>query len=747
MNVLSRLSFRYPVATVLASVACIIAALHFYSQLKPDNSTHNWFSADSTTYKAYKDFVDAFTDDVNIVVVYQNPDLFSPPQLTLNRELTHRLSELDNVKQVSSLSNAKVLVNNGLRLAWVPLIPKQVLDPGRLRRVSEKNALVRKRWLSQDGQSTVLKVTLRALDDRAINKTMQDIKALLRLDSFSVNEYRLAGLIPIVHEMDRVSKGQGNEFLLINMGIMLILLTVAFRSLLLSILCVFSAVASSVLSMGVFAAVGNTSNIVSSIMPMLILVIGVADSVHIISYFRSNNTQNVSNHRSLARALKLALRPCLFTSLTTAIAFLTFTISDIPPLANMGLYTSLTLVIPFVVSFSLLPSLILITGRFARMNKSFSTDYYKTYSDFIFKQKNLLALVLLVAVALSLFGLPKVNFETDQIKYLAKSNPARQAIEDLQEWFGAAIYPVEVIIQGENPEVFHDKKTLSALFKLQDQLAKLEPVREVFSTKDILQHVVYIINDKAVFDIQHLSDRFIARVLENSQKGSERFISLENSQYRISLQCRWLSNEELQHLWADIKQASLSLQTFGLTTSITGQAVLDADINKRLISSQISSFVSSLLLIFLTMLLMFKRWKIALLAMLPNLLPVLVTLGSMGWIGVKLDVATVLIAAVSLGIAIDDSIHFLHAYTRQLSRGKSVSIALKSALDSVGKPILITSLVLICGFLSMVNSTFVPLVYLGIFFSVNVMIAYLADVILIPAFMSLFRTSMRQNSS
>jgi predicted RND superfamily exporter protein len=172
--------------------------------------------------------------------------------------------------------------------------------------------------------------------------------------------------------------------------------------------------------------------------------------------------------------------------------------------------------------------------------------------------------------------------------------------------------------------------------------------------------------------------------------------------------------------------------------SVTGQAALDADINKRLINSQISSFAISLLLIFLTILLMFRRLRIALLAMLPNILPVLVTLGTMGWLGVKLDVATVLIAAVSLGIAIDDSIHFLHAYLRQISAGNDVPAALKNALDSVGKPILITSLVLICGFLSMINSSFVPLVYLGIFFSLNIFIAYVADVIFVPALISMF---------
>ena len=158
-----------------------------------------------------------------------------------------------------------------VKRTWVPLISKHIEDPSRLRRIAEKNALITKRWLSTDGHTTVIKVTLKEVDDIAVSKTLQNIKAVLRQKNFAQNQYSLAGLIPVMHEMDQVSRQQANDFLLTNMGIMLILLIFAFRSFLLSLVCVSSAVFSSILAMGLYAAAGNTSNIISSIMPMLIL--------------------------------------------------------------------------------------------------------------------------------------------------------------------------------------------------------------------------------------------------------------------------------------------------------------------------------------------------------------------------------------------------------------------------------------------------------------------------------------------
>jgi predicted RND superfamily exporter protein len=175
----------------------------------------------------------------------------------------------------------------------------------------------------------------------------------------------------------------------------------------------------------------------------------------------------------------------------------------------------------------------------------------------------------------------------------------------------------------------------------------------------------------------------------------------------------------------------------GLSYFYTGTVPMFVSINRRLTNSQISSFLVSFTCIFLLLLLLFRKLRLAFLGMIPNILPVVTTVGIMGLVGVAMDVATVLIAAISLGIAVDDTIHFLWAFRDRQMRGASDLAALDLAVRAVGRPLILTSLVLVAGFLTMTFSSYLPVVFLGVFVSLNVLLAILLDIILLPALISL----------
>lgn len=170
-----------------------------------------------------------------------------------------------------------------------------------------------------------------------------------------------------------------------------------------------------------------------------------------------------------------------------------------------------------------------------------------------------------------------------------------------------------------------------------------------------------------------------------------------------------------------------------------------ANLNDRLIKSQINSFTISFLLIFIMILLFTRNWLLAPLGMIPNVLPVITTLGIIGFLGVKLDVATVLIAAISLGIAVDDTIHLIHAIISNQKQGKSMPDCLSIAIQHVGRPLVRTSVILIGGFSVMMFSNFLPLVYFGAFVSLNVLFAILYDIILLPALLNLLHGGKQCN--
>jgi predicted RND superfamily exporter protein len=207
-----------------------------------------------------------------------------------------------------------------------------------------------------------------------------------------------------------------------------------------------------------------------------------------------------------------------------------------------------------------------------------------------------------------------------------------------------------------------------------------------------------------------------------------------------------LDNEQLDGLVQRLKNSIEPMcEKAGLSIYFTGFSIMFSNLNDRLIKSQINSFTISFLLIFIMILLFTRNWLLALLGMIPNVLPVTTTLGIIGFLGVKLDVATVLIAAISLGIAVDDTIHLIHAIISNQKQGKRMPDCLSIAIQHVGRPLVLTSVILIGGFSVMMFSNFLPLVYFGAFVSLNVLFAILYDIILLPALLNLFHRGKQCN--
>ncbi|MBE0676844.1 MAG: MMPL family transporter [Bacteroidales bacterium] len=211
------------------------------------------------------------------------------------------------------------------------------------------------------------------------------------------------------------------------------------------------------------------------------------------------------------------------------------------------------------------------------------------------------------------------------------------------------------------------------------------------------------------------------------------FVSEDGMNIRTTIRTALLNDREEIILLDEIEAIFRdSFNGTGVKLYVTGMATVFAHLSSRLVESQVRSFSFTFIVIFFMFLLLFRSIRMAMICMLPNILPVLCTLGIMGIANIQLDVATILIATVSFGIAVDDTIHFAVTY-KEFLIGSDKMGAVNNTLVSVGRPLVITSLLLTVGFLSMIFSSYRPIVFMGLFLSLNIILALLCDLILLPA--------------
>lgn len=736
---------RYAWLVILINV--IMAGFFIYqmSKLEVDNDLEIWFGRSDPEFKEYKDFKDRFGSDESIILIYKNQNLFSKEQLDLNRELTEELDSMPGVKSVVSLSSIQVpglvAVKKGfsikMEMGMVPLIPRNPDSYDTLRqKITDQEIFVRN-IISQDGKTTGIVIVPESKDIEVRKKMIQDIDKLVNSKRYASNHYSFFGSIPIIAESNRISGQETRNFLVFCIILIFALLLYYIRNLILALIPILASLFSVAWTFGIFSLTGHSTNMVAAMIPLIILVLNIALSVHILSRYQHYCLRMGSGRKAIILAINSVFKPCLYTSITTFVGFLAFLTSDMAPVKTAGLYTAIGILLSFGLSFTLLPAMmgylkIKKSRRSAKLSHSWE-KWAKLFSIFTKTYKWHLIIVSSVIFVISIAGIFRIGFESDQIKYFKESNAVRKANNMADAWFDG-IYPVELIFtlpeniyKSENPEKYY------GLFdSLEHSIRKVEAVKGVHSPLVFLNSIIPDKENKTGFSFDKISEKDMEQIRANDFLKT--YLNEDGSHYRISVKTRWLNNEQTIALTESLdKVIDPMIEGSGINYYVTGLAPMYVRLNERLLGNQIRSFAFCFFLIFIILLFQFRKLYLALIGLIPNLLPVVTTLGIMGWLGISLDIATILIAAISLGIAVDDAIHFLTAYKQNRLMHISMRLRIQKTLEKVGRPITLTSILIISGFMIMVFSTYIPFIYFGIFLSLNIFLAFVFDLLLVPA--------------
>ncbi len=764
---------------VLFSLLLLAGSLGLASGARVDASYEAYFDPRDTTYQYYEQFRDDFGSDEISYILYEAPDkehgVFDYEVMTTIAELTEVLEEeVPFVYEVTSLASAERMdgVENGIEIRalrddfpesqeeLLALRERYVESPLFVGGIVTEDARYGAIVIEMDRSSTDPLEMIRldpeggdALDNLYPQVSDNAIREILARPEFAGIEFHHSGDIPLNAIYNVVIAEESVTLGLATAGVVALVLLFFFRSFV-GVLAPTFVVQLSVISIVAFiAAAGWKLDLSFSSIPTLITAIGVAHAVHILSEFRARFVEIGDRREALVQTLYLVGTPCMLTSVTTAFGFFAMSFVPLKSIAHMGVYSSFGVIFCFILSLTLLLSF-LSFGRKAPKAKNMEQQAVHAKGGrvmsaflagtvrFVIRQRRAILAVAAAVFVFSVVGIAKVNVDANWLNDFRDSLPLKKATIYVDEIMGGVTNIVLLFDAGE-PDGIKDPAALAEVERLQAWADDQELVRKTYSVVDIIKDLnqTFHAEDPAYYALPE-SRNLVAQylLLYETAGGDEaqEYLSSDYQRARLELRLKLDQTSETVKLMESL-DAELEARPLEATTmSVTGIGKLWLKLLDHIVTSQVQGFLLAFSIICVLMCLVFRSIPVGLISMMPNLVPILLTLGVMGWVGIDLDYSKAAIAAVALGIAVDDTIHLVSRFRYEFGLSGDYEQAMAAAFTDVGRALLITSIALVAGFLVLLGSILASQATQGLLLATTIVTALIADFLLMPALVLTF---------
>ena len=700
-----------------------------------------------------EEFVERFGNHEIVAVGIEMGDIFTTENLEILSRLTERIGKVENVAGVLSLANATDMKGTEEGVSFEPLYREPPRSPEAIRALRER-VLADPYWVnsivSADGADAAITVRLPYLRDEAIFRifVVDEIRAILDQELPEGMPRHIAGIATLGSDSRDSILDDMMRF-----GWMLPLFTCAIlyfvfraaRGVLIPQAVIFTTV---IWSLGLFFIRGRSFSWTMTILPVLIGVIAMSDVIHIISRYYEESARFGDRRRALKEALAHMIRPCFLTSTTTMVGFASLTSSRIIPVREFGLYAAVGLAFSYVLGITLTPILLSFlehpggTGK-TRILDGPVTRCLDRIERLVERDTWRLPALTVLLVGLALVGISRLRVETQVSKFLPKGSPGVKAFEFFDTHFdGVSTLDLEVW----GPEgVFKEPWALGELDRLGKFIEELPHTHKSISAVDLIkafnkamnaeQDEFYRIPD----DRRTVAEYLFLFELSGESDLIETFLTYECDRARIVAKIETLSSAELLEFIGRIDAYTSGRLDPRLEARVTGTLAIYATLVQALVHSQVRSIFIAFAIIAVMMATHFRSVKVGLVSMIPNMIPIVLTLGMMGWLGISLNVATVMISCIALGIAVDDTIHYLSRFQAEYRRDGDRIGAMRRTITSTGRAIVYTSLVITGGFWILIFSSYRPNAHFGILTGITMLSALLADLLIAPLCVRFFK--------
>ena len=749
---ISALVSRHTTLTLLLTLALSAIALTAIvdpatgqMRLIIDPSANRLFSENQSAKKYYDQTRQMFGSDETLIITVAADDVFTDASIDTINRITTRIEEIPAVHHVVSLANAVDIrtLDGGLDIS--PFSTQ--LEDG--------SASL------EDIKNRVLKNPLYA--GNLVSKTADATAVVVYFNDISDRDYMGGGIHEDITRIVETEKGDHEIFMtgspyfkfamvellvddliwtppLITV-IIAIVLAISFRTLIGVVAPMLTVAIGVILTLGTISGLGYSLSMISVLVPPLLMILGLSYAVHVTSEYHQQRHKPNPDDIIINQTLKHMTLPVALTGLTTIAGFVALMANPISAVQEFGIFSAIGVVYITVLSLTFTPALLTFLDR-KRDTCTASTDttsgkgfdrFVDRIALFDLKNRHNIFVVFGLLLLLSLAGMMKIHVSTESITNFSSDSDVRKGFNIINDKLGGANH-FYIVIEGTHTDTFKEPRNLEILKQLQDWLEQQPEVGGTLSIADYLMLINQAFNDNdPAFHAIPESKRLITQLLFLS--SSDELDSIVDSRYRTAnlvVRSRVINSDHMNDLLERIKP---QLEQFPehLKPVITGNPVLISETLTDIIVGQARSVALALLFVYAILAVMFMSPRIGAVALIPNIIPVAVYFGSLGFFGISLNPSTSLIAPMVLGIAIDDTIHYFSRFNREVHRHADDRKATLLAMKAVGRPVTLTSVGLCLGFLVLMTSELRMQVHVGLMASYALAIAWLSDFLLTPA--------------
>jgi predicted RND superfamily exporter protein len=736
------LKWRYLLLAVVALVS--VLSLLSLANLEAREDETTWMDKDNPAREEYDRFKALFGSDRFILVAYETPDCFCRDELAYLDYLTNRLAGLPHISEATSLTTSEETVPTSkgtfsrdfLRISDAPCTEAErcALDA----RIAD-NSLVDGTLISGDRE--VLGIFLKVdstLNGAIYGEVTKALETTLDHESSATGrQFYFAGGPISDAKVNAIMERDIALFTPLSLLISAVILFVLFRNWRAVLLPLLAVVLGLVWTFGLKASVGSPVTPVSATLVALIVIIGVANSVHFISHYRLELSRSSSPDEAMIDTFSRAGVPCFLTALTTAAGFASLLVSDIPLIRHLGVFAAFGIMSAFTLTTILLP----VGLRGASLSQAVAdrhSQVWNTLGSFVVSHSRLVIVLCILVSGLTALGAFKIQVEPSMVEYLKPDSEVRQAADFIDDHLSGSSN-IELHIEGP-PGSFEDVAVLQSIDHLQSSIENYAHVTTTVSPVEFVK--------AASGGSLPATDVAVARTFSFLQRAEdanidEYYVSGATDSLRVSVRTKQMHLDERTKIITDIEDySSRNLSQF--TVSITGAEGLVNAITVDVVQTQVRSVIIAVVVILGLMLLFFGP-RGALAAILPNIMPIAMVFGVMGLGGFELNIATITVAAICIGLVVDDTIHYFAHFRRLYLKSGDSRQAAVEALHEVGTALAFTTLTLTLGFAVFMLSESAFLVQFGFLALLALVVAFAADITVSPAILSRYRVFGNHN--
>lgn len=725
------------VISIITLFLCVLSAITIVKNIKVDNSIQIWFLEDDKIFQDYLDYQEEQGSDEILFLMINTKNAFSKEHIALLNSLHTKIDTLKNVSTSYSIAKVQYPIYANKQLYFKHIIEGKRSEKA-INSLFNKLPNIRDNLISKDKTKSFFIIQLKPLQEIEIDKTLIHNDLISIIES-EISDYKISGGSIVMEEINKSVANESGKFAVLVAIVIVFLLILFLPRIAYLFIALFAVLIPVMLLFGLYVATGNKLNMISSLIPTIMMVYSVSDVIHILNIYHKNTNKDefIDDNSLIITTLKQSLKPCFYTTLTTVIGYLALCLSPLPAFKITGLFTFIGLLIAFVFSY-----IITAVGFSYLKNKQrksilnfnvFNIEKYLLKINYItsqYKKTILYVFGLLFLIGLVSITLIKVNSNTLNLLPNGKIKNDLAVIESNVN--GSVRMTLDILCDDSN-------KLFSSTV-----LTKIERFQKEIQKNKEISIPVSIIDYKNFLEKKHGVSQTTKTVDPNNFKQSNdsfyKMIANDFTRISINVNTLSLSSSKVAKLLEKIENTFhlIFKDEKSIRLKINGYHPLYVRSHQHIITTQIRSFSAAFVFAFFILFYFIKSFRTSFLALIPNLLPLLLTVIVMVIFNINLEASNAMIAPIMIGIAMDDTIHLINKYKLFRKEGLSVEKSMDKAMLFTGNAVFSTTVTLALGFSILLFSSLKNMQEFGLLCAITILFAFIADAILLPTLIKAF---------